>query len=82
MGNLRDDLLVLESRNQSRLSCLVRTILHSLTEHDREALTTALANPAISGASISRTLISHGKIIKSGAINKHRKGDCSCDVLQ
>jgi hypothetical protein len=82
MSNLRDDLLFLEGENQSRLSCLVRTILHSLNENDRDALVTALANPAISGASISRTLISHGKIIKSGAINKHRKGDCSCDVLQ
>jgi hypothetical protein len=82
MGNLRDDLLFLEGKNRTRLSCLVRTILQGLSDDDREALTTALSNPAISGASISRTLISHGKMIKSGAINKHRKGDCSCDVLQ
>jgi hypothetical protein len=82
MGSLQEDLLFLEGKNRVRLSCLMRTILQSLNDDDREALTTALANPAISGASISRTLIAHGKIIKSGAVNKHRKGDCSCDVLQ
>ena len=66
---------------KARFSCLVRTILQSLNESDRQALEQVLANPTISSASISRTLIANNIMAKQGVIGKHRKGDCSCNVL-
>jgi hypothetical protein len=80
--SLVDDLKFLHERPTTRHSCLMRTILQGLSSSDRVALEEVLTNTNISNAQISRTLIANGIMVKTGTIGKHRKQDCSCNVLE
>lgn len=79
---LQDDLQNLQFKYNARRSCLVNKILESLLDEDRQALVSALENLNFSAIQICRILKENSIVIGTTTINKHRKKDCACYVLE
>lgn len=57
--------------------CTVCSLLLTLPESDIKALNVALADTQkFGGAALERLLKAEGHVIGSGAVNRHRRGEC------
>lgn len=61
--------------------CKIVQIRANLPPEDRDALDAAMANPDVTGASIARALKSEGISIAGFSIQRHRRGDCTCESV-
>ncbi len=72
-----------EPRRNRRQKCTVQLVLEQLPAEEAEGLATMLADPKVwPGAEIARALIEEGVVdrpVKGSTIQRHRRGDCSCD---
>lgn len=71
---------VAEERRAPGGRCSVPTVLASLPEDVRIDLEDALGDGAISGFAIARALSRRGVVLPGQTIQRHRRGDCRCDV--
>jgi hypothetical protein len=62
----------------SNVHCPVKKALEKLPPADRGALAEAMSDPVIYGTTISKVLRSKGFEISSPAIQRHRRGVCTC----
>jgi hypothetical protein len=60
--------------------CSVAVLLGNLDAADRSALLDALSSD-IPAAVLGRALKAEGHQVAQGTIQRHRKGECSCDVI-
>ncbi len=59
--------------------CSFQALFKELSKADRDDLLTALADMTITSSAISRALVANGHNIKRDTVQRHRRGDCSCD---
>lgn len=71
------DALAAEAAKKPGPRCTVCLLSASLPKADRDALTAALDNLAITSAAISRALLSEGHTVRSETIRRHRARECS-----
>jgi len=74
---LADDLNKADS-NARNMRCPVVKIMGGLDEEDREALAHHLGNESSEGATIARVMSANGYPVSGQAIQRHRRGACSC----
>lgn len=58
--------------------CKMERLLQDASEQDRLDIEKALANPDISTNSLYAVMRKHNYIIGYTAMQKHRRGECSC----
>ena len=75
--NLYDE--ILQASKPNRPQCSVGKVVAELDDADRTALTTALADPAVTGAGIAKVLTARGHKLNGPTVQRHRRGDCDCD---
>lgn len=59
-------------------TCSVGQLLDALPDDERDAVASALADPAHPYTVLSRALGKAGHKIGAETIRRHRKGDCAC----
>lgn len=75
--SLADDLAGIKPKPHSRM-CSVEAARRSLPDADAEAFMAAVANLGLPASAIARVLAGHDCLIAGPAINRHRRGECSC----
>lgn len=56
-------------------------VIDALDGDDLAVLRAALADAGITGTAIASALQGEGHDIKAATVNRHRKGECSCDAV-
>lgn len=75
---LEEILAAQESKATSK--CTVRTILESVAPTDAEDIRTALGMSNITSTTLTDILKRRGFKLSSHTVQRHRRGDCSCEV--
>ncbi len=63
---------------QRHVRCPVVKITAALDEEDREAFVHHLSSESSEGSTIARVLTANGFPVSGSAIQRHRRGACSC----
>ena len=73
------DLIADEHKNPGTI-CTLATIISKLDPADTVALAKALADSTVSAPQLCRALVRAGHPITRGVVERHRRGDCACNV--
>lgn len=59
-------------------TCTIAALLSTLDKADAKALSSALADPRVTGAAISRALVREGHRVSAETVMRHRNEECRC----
>lgn len=66
-------------RTRGGAACSTNLVREALPASDQVELDIALADGAVTTATIARALGTLGHRISAGALQRHRRGDCTCE---
>ena len=77
--NLLSEIRQLQETKHRGASCSVRALKRSLDKEALAALSEAFAEETIDAVTIATWLTSKGHKVNSWTVNRHRRGQCSCE---
>ena len=78
--SLRDQIAA-ESTIKKGPPCSVALLLSELKGDDRQAVIEALGDPKVPATAIDRALLKEGHRVGSNSLQRHRRGECSCEPV-
>lgn len=78
---IMDELEAEQAAARKGPECGFVEVYRTLHKPDADELRDALSRPAITSATISRVLSKHGLKVQAQTVNRHRRGECSCERI-
>jgi hypothetical protein len=77
MGTLLDE--IGKDNTHGGTTCAAATIRTGMSKADVDDYAAAMANPAFTSEAIARALRGRGHQIRGPQLQRHRRGNCSCE---
>jgi len=76
---MKDELEAEQANTRRGPECGFVEVYRTLQKPDADDLRDALVRPQITSTTIARVLGRHGLKIQPQTVNRHRRGECSCE---
>jgi hypothetical protein len=76
---IMDEIKAEQADTRKGPACGFVEVYKTLHKPDADELRDALGSPAITASTISRVLARHGLKVQSQTVNRHRRGECTCE---